>query len=202
MNDILERDGLSVELLSSLSYKSELGISLNFDRDLLLAELFAARRWFNSVAILPSLPVDYRIKSKQSIVLKFDRYWPDHQARKVFNDLLGFRSMCDSYDCLESLDSGQFKFVDISHGKSNDDGYRGVHIYYVDEPRCYPIEIQYNTFFDRQLNNWLHKYVYKLYADCTIGAELRSLYEVGKIRSESEFLEELDHVLSSREVVF
>lgn len=28
MIDILERDGLSVELLSSLSYKSELGISL------------------------------------------------------------------------------------------------------------------------------------------------------------------------------
>lgn len=44
MTDILERDGLSVELLSSLSYKSELGISLKknlyyFDRDLLLAEL-------------------------------------------------------------------------------------------------------------------------------------------------------------------
>ena len=47
MIDILERDGLSVELLSSLSYKSELGISLKknlhyFDRDLLLAELVKA----------------------------------------------------------------------------------------------------------------------------------------------------------------
>ena len=47
MIDILERDGLSVELLSSLSYKSELGTSLKknlhyFDRGLLLAELFRA----------------------------------------------------------------------------------------------------------------------------------------------------------------
>ena len=50
MIDILERDGLSVELLSSLSYKSELGISLKknlhyFDRDLLLDELFKANEW-------------------------------------------------------------------------------------------------------------------------------------------------------------
>lgn len=110
--------------------------------------------------------------------------------------------MCDSYDCLDSLDLTKFKFVDLSHGKSKDDGYRGVHIYYVDEPRCYPIEIQYNTFFDRQLNNWLHKYVYKQYEDCTIGAELRVLYEDGRIGTESEFLEELNHVLSGREMVF
>ena len=44
MEAILRRDGLSLELLSSLSYKSELGISLKknlhyFNRDELLDEL-------------------------------------------------------------------------------------------------------------------------------------------------------------------
>lgn len=62
MIDILERDGLSVELLSSLSYKSELGISLKknlhyFDRDLLLAELFEANEWYQSQSALVDLPI-------------------------------------------------------------------------------------------------------------------------------------------------
>ena len=33
-----------------------------------------------------------------SILLKYNRYYPDHQTRKVFNDILGFRAFCDSYD--------------------------------------------------------------------------------------------------------
>ena len=61
MIDILERDGLSVELLLSLSYKSELGISLKknlhyFDRDLLLAELFKANEWYQGQSALVDLP--------------------------------------------------------------------------------------------------------------------------------------------------
>ena len=62
MIDILERDGLSVELLSSLSYKSELGISLKknlhyFDRDLLLDELFRANEWYQGQSALVDLPI-------------------------------------------------------------------------------------------------------------------------------------------------
>lgn len=103
MEAILKRDGLSLELLSSLSYKSELGISLKknlhyFKRDELQDELNSARKWYTSLGVLVDLPVDYRIKSAQSISLKYDRYYPDHQVRKVYNDLLGFRSMVDSYD--------------------------------------------------------------------------------------------------------
>ena len=41
------------------------------------------------------------------------------------------------------------------------DGYRGVHVYYQKSGKHYPIEIQFNTLFDRQLNNWLHDYLYK-----------------------------------------
>lgn len=49
------------------------------------------------------------------------------------------------------------------------------------------VEIQYNTYYDRQLNNWLHKYVYKKnYFNC-IGCSLRTAYENGKIKSEKNF---------------
>lgn len=201
MEAILKRDGLSLELLSSLSYISELGISLKknlhyFKRDELLDELNSARKWYTSLGVLVDLPVDYRIKSAQSISLKYDRYYPDHQVRKVFNDLLGFRSMVDSYEDILEVDEACLKVVDMSQGKSVDDGYRGVHVYFTRKPGYYPVEIQYNTYYDRQINNWLHKYVYKRFDNPDIGLELRLAYERGCIHSEGDFVRRLDDVLS------
>lgn len=54
-----------------------------------------------------------------------------------------------------------FHVADMSKGKSDDDGYRGVHLYFQKDNSYYPIEIQFNTLYDRQLNNWLHEYLYK-----------------------------------------
>jgi len=68
-------------------------------------------------------------------------------------------------------------------------------VYYQLDNFHYPIEIQYNTYFDRQLNNWLHKYLYKKQHPLAAGAQMRALYEQGKIKNESEFQEELAHVL-------
>ena len=83
----------------------------------------------------------------------------------------------------------------MTDGKSNDDGYRGVHVYFQVDGSHYPIEIQYNTYFDRQFNNWLHKYVYKKDYDNSVGCYLRKQYESAKILSEREFKEALNHVL-------
>ena len=83
----------------------------------------------------------------------------------------------------------------MSHGNANDDGYRGVHVYYQLDNFHYPIEIQYNTYFDRQLNNWLHKYLYKKQYPLAVGAQMRTLYEQGKIKNEAEFQEVLSDVL-------
>ncbi len=201
MEAILKRDGLSLGLLSSLSYKSELGISLKknlhyFNRDELLDELNRVRKWYISLGVLADLPVDYRIKSAQSISLKYDRYYPGHQVRKVFNDLLGFRSMVDSYEDILEVDEACLKVVDMSQGKSVDDGYRGVHVYFTRKPGYYPVEIQYNTYYDRQINNWLHKYVYKRFDNPDIGFELRLAYERGYIHREDDFVRRLDDVLS------
>ena len=74
--------------------------------------------------------VDYEtLRRKNKISLT--TYFPDHQARKVFNDLLGFRSLCDNYDEVLSLASLEgIRFADMTKGKAIDDGYRGIHVYY------------------------------------------------------------------------
>lgn len=78
-----------------------------------------------------------------------------------------------------------------------DDGYRGVHIYYQKSGLYYPIEIQFNTLYDRQINNWLHDYLYKKDYPVSIGKTMREKYQAGLIRNKSEFEEVLENVLSS-----
>lgn len=179
-----------------------MGISLKknlryFHERELFDELDDIRRWYQRASLIDELPVDSRIKSKQSVVLKYHRYFPDHQARKVFNDLLGFRLMCDTYEDVLCLSGREhFRIADLSSGKADDDGYRGVHVYFQLSSRHWPIEIQYNTFYDRQLNNWLHKYLYKRVEDPLVGKQLRVRYEAGEIKNEGEFERSVRDVLS------
>ena len=44
-------------------------------------------------------------------------------------------------------------------------------------------------YYDRQFNNWLHKYTYKKKYPNVLGQTLRSYYEDGKITTESKFKE-------------
>lgn len=201
---LLETNGLSIEILSRLSYKSALGKSLRnnlnaFEKEELIQDALAATDWFDANAILEDVALDYRVKSEESIRSKYDRYYPDRPVMKVFNDLLGFRTLCTSYDEVLSLEISQIKVVDMSCGKARDDGYRGVHIYYKEDNFHYPIEIQFNTFLDRQLNDWLHDYVYKKSYPATVGQELRRMYEQGQFMNLNAFEEALKYVLSGCE---
>ena len=196
----LEENGLSESILHELSFKSSIGISLKknlhyFPKEQLMQELFDMTDWYDCHPLLFDIPLDYRIKSQESIENKYSRYYPDSQVRKVFNDILGFRAFCDTYYDVIHLNDDKFKIVDMSSGKANDDGYRGVHLYYQIDNSYYPIEIQYNTLYDRQLNNWLHIYVYKQNYSNEIGKTLRFYYENGSIKNENDFKEVLDDVL-------
>ena len=200
--DVLVLNGLSKDILDKLSYKSNLGISLKrnlhyFNKEDVINEMICFVNWLKNQPLLEDVPIDFRIKSIESIGSKFDRYYPDHQLRKVFDDILGFRAFCDSYDDVLKLDFPNIRIADMTKGKANDDGYRGVHVYYQRDPNYYPIEIQFNTLYDRQLNNWLHDYVYKKNYPLSIGKELRKQYENGKIKNLKEFEEVLQNVLHS-----
>lgn len=90
LEDVLKKDGLSLEKLKNLSYHSNLGIRLKknlhyFDKDLLFKELDEVNAWYDCCDGLHNIVTDYRIKSIQSARLKYERYYPDHQMGKVFN---------------------------------------------------------------------------------------------------------------------
>ena len=72
-------------------------------------------------------------------------------------------------------------------------------MYYQKSGRHYPIEIQFNTLFDRQLNNWLHDNLYKKNHSIETGKIMRDKYESGFIRNEHEFKEVLNNVLFDSE---
>ena len=200
--DVLALNGLSVELLTQLSYHSKLGLSLkrtlrHFERERLITELVSMTGWLDEQPALSEIALDYRIKSYASIVGKYERYFnSSRHVSQVFNDILGFRAFCDSYSSALSLNYPSFSVADLSKGKAADDGYRGVHLYFQLDNDHYPIEIQFNTLYDRQLNNWLHDYLYKKSYPHEVGQQLRARYENGKIRNQSEFEEALDNVLS------
>ena len=91
-NNILELNGLSVGILEQLSYESKLGISLKknlhyFAKGDLIKELLDMAEWYDEQIILEDVALDYRIKSFESIASKYERYYPDAQTRKVFNDI-------------------------------------------------------------------------------------------------------------------
>lgn len=50
------------------------------------------------------LPFEQRVKSLQSCVLKYDRYYPSREVEKVFNDILGIRIVIDDYTLFDSLE--------------------------------------------------------------------------------------------------
>lgn len=201
INDLLELNGLSLELLKQYSFRSQLGLSLkrtirHFDKESLFAELRQYRNYLILQNIAENTALDYRIKSQDSIEEKYDRYYPNTECFKVFNDILGFRAFCDDYTDILSAKSDILKIIDMSAGKRNDDGYRGVHVYYQLDNYHYQIEIQFNTLFDRQMNNWLHDYVYKKKYTLEIGQQLRTAYENGQIIDLHSFEVNLNDLLS------
>lgn len=135
MNEqLLRMNGLSMEILDALSFESHLGVPLKrnlhyFDKDLLISELITMTEWLDEQEILSDIALDYRVKSLDSILLKYERYYPEHQTRKVFNDILGFRAFCDSYSQVLEGEIFQFRIADMTSGKAVDDGYRGVHVH-------------------------------------------------------------------------
>ena len=200
IEDLLKLNGLSIDILEKLSFPSKLGKSLKqnlhyFDKESLLTELTEVTEWLSEQVVLDEIALDFRIKSIDSIELKYERYYPNRQVRQVFNDILGFRAFCDDYSELISLDSALFRIVDMSKGKANDDGYRGVHLYYQKDNFHYPIEVQFNTLYDRQLNNWLHSFLYKKDYPDEIGRQMRLCYEKGLVRNKEEFEGVLKNVL-------
>lgn len=192
---------IDISILDKLSYKSNLNKSLKntlrkFNKEDIMTELLDIRGFYEKNQLLTTIKFDYRIKSFQSSLLKYDKYFPSTELKKCFNDLLGFRIVIDNYNELDNISLENFRIADMRNGKANDDGYRGIHLYYQKSNRHYPIELQINTVKDRIFNDWLHQELYKYVSNNNIGIELRKKYDDVIITSLEDFKGELKkHVL-------
>lgn len=123
------------------------------------------------------------------------------ELNKCFNDLLGIRIIVDSYYELFEQDLSSFRLADMRTGKTNDDGYRGIHLYYQKSNFHYPIELQINTKVDRQINDLLHMYIYKHTKNNSIGKEVRRLFDEGNFKNTQEFKGVIEDVLRNSEEI-
>ena len=197
---------INKDSLEDLSYKSNLGKSLNnklkkFNKNEVIEEIkdligFYQEKDLNKI----DQNIVARIKSLESFLLKWDKNYPSSTLKHTANDILGIRYIINSYNDVDISNlKGNFKIVNMTNGKTNDDGYRGLHIYYEKDNFNYPIEIQFFTEYDAKFNSWLHDYVYK-YHNNEYGIKLKELYDKGIIKNENDFRRELNVLLNSEKI--
>lgn len=183
------------ELLDELSYRTHLNKSLKntlrkFDVDVLFNEINTVIQHY--IEKDKQIVYTHRIKAIQSCALKYQKYYPNTQVEKAFNDILGIRLTVENYDFLSALEIPScVKKVDMQNGKAKDDGYRAVHLYYQKDHFHYPIEIQLATEGDQLFNEWMHTYFYKYVDNYSVGLFLRRLYEQHIINTEEDFRKEM-----------
>lgn len=190
-----------LDAIRGIDYQTNLSISFKntirkFDKNELMNDIttyikFICDEHLNS---LEECQVAYRIKSKQSILMKFDKYYPNTEYDKCFNDILGLCIICKNYDFVSKINEQNLKIIDMRNGKRNNDGYRAIHLYYQRDRKHYPIEIQVVTEHDHIFNKWLHTYVYK-YKSGEIGIRLRELYDNNMIDDENAFIKYLKEMI-------
>lgn len=192
---------LSQTILDSISLTSSLGKSLKttsvrkINLNIVLKDVIKYIDMGITEQNLIHLKYEYRFKSFSSIRLKYDKYLKIGTSAYIcFNDLLGIRIIVENYP---KTFPNYFRLVDLRKGKSNDDGYRAIHLYYQRDSYSYPIEIQIWNNKDQKFNIWSHKYIYKL-SDNKIGTLLRLMYDNNEIRTELEFKEKYQNLLGGR----
>jgi putative GTP pyrophosphokinase len=127
---------------------------------------------------------EYRIKSANSLYVKIKKYLSrGAKLRIVLNDLLGFRILVADYN-IEI--PPYYKTVDLTKGKSEDDGYRAIHLYYLKDNYHLPIEVQIWADKDAKFNRWSHELTYKN-VNSKIMKLVREEYDSGSIADIQEF---------------
>lgn len=187
----------SENLLDMISYEVSLGKSVNklaVTPDIVKVVESDARAYETIISNISWLKrYCCRVKTLDSIQRKVERM-DGFRFQSVFNDILGIRIKVDDY--LGSYPS-YFRVVDMRNGKSNDDGYRAVHLYYKKDNYHYPIEIQLWSRKDYEFNSWTHAHAYKSLSSATL-LELRKQYDSGLIPNETEFIRVVTEYVNGR----
>lgn len=118
------------------------------------------------------IDISYRLKTEHSLNQKWNKnLGKAKQLREVCNDVIGIRFIVDGR--VDEIKTGILNAkakvdytIDIidMHEKTKavDDGYRAIHLYFRNQPSCFPIEIQFWTFKDALLHFYTHEVIYKV----------------------------------------
>lgn len=117
------------------------------------------------------IDISYRLKTERSFLAKWDKNLEKaKQLREVCNDTVGIRFIVES--SAEEMISGILKAIEhttytmdiinmYDKPKALDDGYRGIHLQFRHNPKCFPLEIQFWTQKDALLHFYTHEIIYK-----------------------------------------
>ncbi|MGL4788606.1 MAG: hypothetical protein ACRCWZ_02485 [Cetobacterium sp.] len=111
-----------------------------------------------------------RFKTFESFEKKWVKNSQTGQEKKFYkacNDVLGYRFIVDCnqqhlVNLLNTLELEDVIKIDFyTNIKTNDDGYRGIHLYFWYNRRNFPLEIQIWTVKDALLHFYTHEVIYK-----------------------------------------
>lgn len=111
-----------------------------------------------------------RFKTFESFEKKWEKNSREGQEKKFYkacNDILGYRFIVDCESEVLVNIINQIKLNDVtkidfySNVKTNDDGYRGIHLYFWYNRRSFPLEVQIWTVKDSLLHFYTHETIYK-----------------------------------------
>lgn len=117
------------------------------------------------------IDISYRLKTEHSLMKKWNKnLGKAKQLREVCNDVVGLRFIVDGtvdeirasvLNAKEKVDY-TIDIIDMyDKSKAVDDGYRAIHLYFRDQSRCFPVEVQFWTFKDAILHFYTHEVIYK-----------------------------------------
>lgn len=180
----------ALEMLHKISYRTSLGRSTNklkVTEDIMhsvCSDALSYSSLLNMTKICQHF--NSRVKTPDSIERKVMRN-PHKEFQSVFNDLLGMRICCEEYP---TVFPEYYRVVDMREGKQEDDGYRGIHLYYKESNYHYIIEVQLWSRYDATFNWMSHSFGYKSVPSHVL-KQVHDKYEQGLIRKRVDFIKEV-----------
>jgi hypothetical protein len=118
----------------------------------------------------------YRYKDDYSVERKWNNRNITKPLHKTINDILGMRfilktnekellTIVEQFQTTYPSNEINSRVVDMTDGKSENDGYKGIHVYIRKNNYVFPIEVQFWSRADALINDYLRENIYTKFDD-------------------------------------